>query len=69
MSTIPAIEDRLTAVERAIEELRQQLARKQTDNWLDHFIGTFENEPAFEEVVRLGREYRQSDRQPDDHST
>jgi hypothetical protein len=63
MATDATIEGRLEAVEEAIEELRRKVDdRAAVPNWLDHFIGAFKDEPAFEEVVRLGREFRMADR-------
>ncbi|MEX2216024.1 MAG: hypothetical protein WD768_18070 [Phycisphaeraceae bacterium] len=28
--------------------------------WIQQVAGTFENDPEFEEMIRLGREFRQS---------
>lgn len=54
-------EERLAAVEQAITELRAQIIpRQESPNWLSRFDGAFEDEPAFEEVIRYGREYRES---------
>jgi hypothetical protein len=33
----------------------------QAEDWLERLSGSFENEPAFEEVLRLGREIRKAD--------
>ena len=63
MATDATIESRLEAVEEAIEELKHKLEiQPPAPNWLDQVIGIFKNEPAFDEVVRLGREFRMSDR-------
>jgi hypothetical protein len=29
-------------------------------SWTDEIVGAFANDPAFEEAMRLGREYRES---------
>jgi len=34
--------------------------------WFNRVAGMFENDPGFAEVVRLGRQFRESDRPPDD---
>ena len=37
-----------------------------TNDWLDRMTGMFANDPVFAEMVRLGREYRESTRLNDD---
>ena len=66
MATDATIDGRLDAIEEAIKELKDRLeARPPASNWLDQVIGIFKDEPAFDEVVRLGREFRTSDRPED----
>jgi putative addiction module component (TIGR02574 family) len=64
------IEGRLEAVEQSIKELRRKVEARPVDpNWMDRFVGGFEDEEdrqAFEEVVRLGREFRMADRPAED---
>lgn len=36
-------------------------------DWAERIGGTFKDDPDFEEMVRLGREFRQADRPPEDH--
>jgi hypothetical protein len=62
------IEERLIAVETAIAELQQRLPPQPANpNWLEQVIGSFKDEPAFEEVIAFGREFREADRpSPDD---
>jgi len=63
MATDATIEGRLEAVEEAIHEIKVKLEyRPESPNWLDSLIGAFKNEPAFDEVIRLGREFRWQDR-------
>ncbi len=63
MTTQTSIEQRLTAVEQAISELQWRLARLPTaTNWVARIIGSFKDEPAFEEVLALGRAIRAADR-------
>jgi hypothetical protein len=58
--TIPAeapIEQRSSAVEAAVAELQRRLSYPpSTPNRLEQVIGSFEDEPAFEEVLAFGRE-------------
>ena len=61
MMTQTELEARLLAVETALQEMQRRLATLQpTPNWLDAIIGSFKDEPAFEEVIALGRAFRES---------
>lgn len=61
------IEQRLTAVEKAVGELQRQLANLPSGpHWLEQITGSFKDEPAFEEVLEFGRALRSADRPPDD---
>jgi hypothetical protein len=67
MAANSTIEGRLEAVEEAVAELKRKLeVQPPSPNWLDQVIGIFRDEPAFEEVVRLGREFRMADRPDED---
>jgi hypothetical protein len=60
------IENRLAALEKAVSELQTQLrGRGPAINWLERITGSFKDEPAFEDVLRYGREFRQADRPPE----
>jgi hypothetical protein len=57
------IEQRLSAVEAAVAELQNRLSPPApVPNWLEQVIGSFKDEPAFEEVLAYGRAFRASDR-------
>lgn len=67
MST-PTIEERLSAVEAQVEVLKQQAKAdksvdKSDDNipWWQRIVGIHADSPGFEEAVRLGREWRESE--------
>jgi hypothetical protein len=62
LATLP---ERVATLERMVAELRDQ-ARPTSPDWLDQLTGSVTDHETFEEILRLGREYRQSDRQPDD---
>jgi hypothetical protein len=67
MGTNSTIESRLEAVEDAIAELKRKLeAQPSAPNWLDHVIGIFKDESEFDEVIRLGREFRMAGRFTED---
>lgn len=58
---------RLEVVERRLDELAAVLRVKQPQpGWLNEIRGMFANEPAFGEVIKYGRQLRNSDR-PADH--
>jgi hypothetical protein len=63
METDSTIGSRLKAVEEAVAEIKQKLeAGHPASDWLNHVIGSFADEPEFDEVIRLGREDRMADR-------
>jgi hypothetical protein len=64
--TSEQIEQRLAALEKAVSELQAQMrARGPAISWLERITGSFKDEPAFEDVLRYGREFRQADRPPE----
>lgn len=57
------LEQRLSTVEQAINQIQQRLAMvTATANWLAQITGSFKDEPAFEEVLEFGRALRAADR-------
>jgi hypothetical protein len=61
MSQIDQLESRLAAVERELADIKQKLSKNGAgSNWIEQISGSFANDPDFEEIVRLGREYRKS---------
>ncbi|MBN1459429.1 MAG: hypothetical protein JXA57_07820 [Armatimonadetes bacterium] len=61
MSSQQTTEERLTKVEQELAELKRQLAhQKDGKSWIERIAGTFENDPDFDDIVRLGREFRDS---------
>ncbi|MEO0844378.1 MAG: hypothetical protein AAF063_36755 [Cyanobacteria bacterium J06643_5] len=61
MTTDTSLEKRLAAIEAAIAKLQNQVATPQSSNWLQEIIGSFKDEPAFEEILAYGRAIRQGD--------
>jgi hypothetical protein len=58
------LERRLTALEAEVRHLKRTIetVAAAREHWASRIFGSFANDPAFREVVRLGREYRQSTR-------
>lgn len=64
MSTNISLEERLAALEAAITEIQEQLTplqSNQSNNWLQQITGSFQDEPAFEEVLAYGKAIRRAD--------
>ena len=67
------IEERLTAVETKLQEMKREREQKKEQDskagkprgWKS-IVGVFANDPEFEEAMRIGREYRESLRPKND---
>ncbi len=58
-----SIEERIAKVEREIQRLKDQSnGSKDKSNWISDISGSFKDDEEFDEVLRLGREERQADR-------
>lgn len=62
-----SIEQRLAALEAEVAELKQRLDQwtAPKPNWIEEMTGSMKDYPEFEEVVRLGAEFRRAQRDPD----
>jgi hypothetical protein len=57
------MEERVSALESELQNLKRQLATMGKPRaWLDEVAGSMDPWPEFEEVLRLGQEFRQSER-------
>ena len=65
-STPERLEQRLTAVETAVSELQRRLATlPPAPDWVEQISGAFKDDPAFAEVVALGRAFRMAEPFPE----
>lgn len=63
--TVTTLEARIEALERQVTELRNRITLGgRTKDWR-RTIGMFANDPVFDEIVRLGREWRESQNEID----
>ncbi len=62
------LEERVSLLEAEVARLRDGLAEvmKEERPWWEHILGSFANDPLYDEAMRLGREYRESLRPKDD---
>jgi hypothetical protein len=66
------LEERVAAVEKELAQLKKRLEQDttpKTNPWLDQIFGVFKDDPLFEEAVRYGREWRDSQRMEYDEDT
>ncbi len=58
------LQNRIATLEKEVAALKQRVENGTTGqsekSWFDVMAGAFENDPEFDEVLRLGREFRQS---------
>lgn len=59
---VSEIEQRVAALEADVARMKEQLEKvvPAQKDWLDEVYGAFEDDPIYEEAMRLGREYRES---------
>ena len=53
------LEARLERLEKELAELKDALAGKQARPWYEEIVGSFKNDEAFAEIIRLGLLIRQ----------
>lgn len=59
--TVADLEKRVAELEREIAKLKQGRNGAHDDRpWWERTAGKFKDDPEFDEIVRLGREYRES---------
>ncbi len=61
--TTTEFEQRLTAVEQELAQLKAKIASAPSpNNWVEAIAGSFANDPIFDDAMRLGRKWRDSHR-------
>jgi hypothetical protein len=57
-----SLEERVAALEVEVTRLKQEHETATNTNkaWWEKIRGTFKNDPAYEEAMRLGREWREA---------
>jgi hypothetical protein len=67
MSQEKSVEQRLLCLEDAVADLQRRMAALSPGgNWLEQVAGSMKDVEGFEEMSRLGREWRESQRMPED---
>jgi len=64
------LEERVAELEAEVEQLKQQREMDKSDDtvpWWKKIVGVYQNDPEFEEAVRLGREWRESEGPSDEN--
>ena len=62
--TAGTLEERVAAVEQELAELKQQAKSEPVRlPWWEKIAGTFANNPEYDEAMKLGREWRESQRE------
>jgi hypothetical protein len=56
------LEARVSELEKTVADLKSHLSNGKKDQqyWWQEIAGSFANDPVFDEVVRLGKQYRDS---------
>ncbi len=66
---IAELQQRMERLEREVGELKELIREPRTKrdpkSWM-RTVGIFKDDPGFQEVIRLGREYRESQPYPED---
>ncbi|MGG6267848.1 hypothetical protein ACQ4M3_14650 [Leptolyngbya sp. AN03gr2] len=54
------IEARLITLETEVAHLKAQIQNPEQTPWWESILGSFEDDPEYDEAMRLGREYQES---------
>lgn len=62
-----SVEKRLESLEREVTRLKLRAKSQQPkSNWISAIEGTAKNDPAYDEICRLGKEMRDAEQPPED---
>ena len=53
-----SMEDRVSELEKKVARLLARVEGQGKEDWISRVVGSFANCPEFDEVIRLGREFR-----------
>ena len=63
--SVQTLEERLTAVEIELQQIKQEKEQNKQQNkvipWWEQIRGQFKDDPMYDEAMRLGREWRESE--------
>lgn len=65
-TSVRSLQRRIERLERELRELRRAVSKGHVPDdrpWWQQIAGSFENDQAFAEIVRLGRKYRKEDKE------
>lgn len=59
------LENRISALEKEVALLKSKIEQNEKPKkpWWEEIVGTFANDPIYDEAMRLGREYRLAQRE------
>jgi hypothetical protein len=66
MATDVGIEERVSQLETRLNLLERRVASEPASDWLQQFVGAFQKYPSFSDVIKYGREFRDSQPYADD---
>jgi hypothetical protein len=61
-SKVSELEKRVRLIEPDVRDLKRQIDSRRELPWYRQILGQFKDDPAFDEIVRLGRPIRESQR-------
>ncbi len=65
----PTLEERVAALETRLEQIEHRQEPDKSDEtipWWKRIVGIYQDNPDFEEAVRLGREWREAQSPPEE---
>jgi hypothetical protein len=63
-SAVAQLEIRVKQLEEEVQDLKARLEAVPQTPWYRQILGTFADNPTFDEIVRLGQELRAAERKP-----